>query len=664
MRIIVYGTGILAKNCIESLREKNDIVAVIDRVKLAGEFLEIPIKAWEDIYPGDADCVYIAAPEKYYKEIYFRILPYTYSRKLVINTINGKDLGIVFGIKEKIVSNYITKKNDLYKLIDENEVISFDLFDTLIMRKVVNPVDVFKLVEIRAKEKGIKIEHFYKIRREAELKNIDGNIYQIYEEIKNLIRLSDREREILLKLEIECEKELLVPRNEMVQVYKYCLECGKKVIISTDMYLLKEHIEMILKLNEIDGYENIYVSCEYGVSKRSGLLKIVKQEYSSYSLLHIGDDIEADYNSAIELGIKAALIQRANLMAMRTPLVRCIGFVRSFYESLILGDFVEILFNSPFENAFCLYRIKDLVKAYYLPIALSYLKLIVNCINKKLYHGVIFVSRDGFFFYNCYNLLKEKRIIVGPEAFYILNSRKLSIRSGMDKEWEVKEVISFYNLGENCKELYELFGIKQGVSNICQEILSHSTETKYFYRNYLIRMLGDLNKEYLYCELNGHGTGYYYVNKFFDKNLDSAYLLRQHTQKIYDENISNAVVHWHPGDYSPLFTYTAALEAVFTSEQSSVVDFLSDSKIVFAEETRNSEQINLLISIQKELMEQVLTFCQKYELDEFKMSQEFLESLFETISEIELVDETSEFEKMVIHDDVLGGKYMVRKGLG
>ena len=36
---------------------------------------------------------------------------------------------------------------ELKRLIDENEVISFDIFDTLLLRNVNQPSDIFRIVE-------------------------------------------------------------------------------------------------------------------------------------------------------------------------------------------------------------------------------------------------------------------------------------------------------------------------------------------------------------------------------------------------------------------------------------------------------------------------------------------------------------------------------------
>ena len=51
----------------------------------------------------------------------------------------------------------------LIKLVDENETISFDIFDTLLFRNVYLPTDIFKIIEIKLKEK-FGTEDFFNLR--------------------------------------------------------------------------------------------------------------------------------------------------------------------------------------------------------------------------------------------------------------------------------------------------------------------------------------------------------------------------------------------------------------------------------------------------------------------------------------------------------------------
>lgn len=58
-------------------------------------------------------------------------------------------------------------KEELLKLIDANDYISFDIFDTLLFRKIYRPTDIFRILSNLALKK-FNIKDFYNIRVDSE----------------------------------------------------------------------------------------------------------------------------------------------------------------------------------------------------------------------------------------------------------------------------------------------------------------------------------------------------------------------------------------------------------------------------------------------------------------------------------------------------------------
>ena len=54
---------------------------------------------------------------------------------------------------------------ELIKLINKNDVISFDVFDTLLLRNVYKPVDIFRILSKIALEK-YNVDDFYTYKKE------------------------------------------------------------------------------------------------------------------------------------------------------------------------------------------------------------------------------------------------------------------------------------------------------------------------------------------------------------------------------------------------------------------------------------------------------------------------------------------------------------------
>ena len=194
---------------------------------------------------------------------------------------------------------------NIYKKIDKNDIISFDMFDTLIKRYVSSPLDVFTLVEIfYNKNHSHNIYNFQKERILAEKKarmdnDNEVNIDDIYKYIKYVgVNINE-----LKELEKKIEVEICYPNEECIKFLKYARAKKKIVIITTDMYLNKNIIEEILNKNGI-GYDHIYLSSEIKRKKSDkSLFFFLKQTYSNKKILHIGDNFKSDVLNARISGI-------------------------------------------------------------------------------------------------------------------------------------------------------------------------------------------------------------------------------------------------------------------------------------------------------------------------------------------------------------------------
>lgn len=179
----------------------------------------------------------------------------------------------------------------------EYDVISFDVFDTLLKRFVRHPADVFRRIE-----KTMDIPGFAGLRVEAEkaarqYKFRQCGVFEItIEEIYQMMDLYAGYTGVSAEQEIEMEMCCCYADPVMQKIVRSLHREGKKVIAVSDMYL---HKKQILELLFHCGYTDIrdlYVSCDYGVSKSDGkLFPLVKQEIGKKrKIVHIGDNFYAD----------------------------------------------------------------------------------------------------------------------------------------------------------------------------------------------------------------------------------------------------------------------------------------------------------------------------------------------------------------------------------
>lgn len=189
--------------------------------------------------------------------------------------------------------------------IDSAKVVSFDIFDTLLIRPYVSPTDLFRHLELIE-----KVPFFSMARQEAERvareKNKDLEditLDHIYNEIDDIYKP--------LKIkELDLERSVLHSNPEMVEVFEYAKKCRKIIVIISDMYLPYSFIKDILQKNGYVDYDKLYISGEIGKTKHSGsLFEYVLSDLSvsSHDILHIGDNKRADYIRASQAGMRAVL---------------------------------------------------------------------------------------------------------------------------------------------------------------------------------------------------------------------------------------------------------------------------------------------------------------------------------------------------------------------
>ena len=185
------------------------------------------------------------------------------------------------------------------------EVISFDIFDTLIFRPFSEPTDLFYFVG-----EQLGIMNFKEIRCQMEQRarelcfkengHYEVTLAEIWEQMEHYAGILAKTG---MAVEIATEKQFCYANPFMREVFQELCKRKKKIIIVSDMYLPAEILEEILHANGYSGYDKLYVSCEYGKNKAGGkLFELVKQENSG-RLVHVGDNEHSDVAMAKKAGI-------------------------------------------------------------------------------------------------------------------------------------------------------------------------------------------------------------------------------------------------------------------------------------------------------------------------------------------------------------------------
>lgn len=196
--------------------------------------------------------------------------------------------------------------NDVLKrLISNVDIISFDIFDTLLLRPYVRPVDLFLHIE-----KHYNTPFFMICRtgaeRNARKKNShkeDITLDEIYSEIDDCFRH-------LKQVELDWELMVLRPNSEMKAVWDFARKNGKKIVVASDMYLPTKFIADVLQKNGFEDYDKLYVSGDINQTKARGTMfdTIIRDmNVPANKILHIGDNKKSDYKRPREHGLRAYL---------------------------------------------------------------------------------------------------------------------------------------------------------------------------------------------------------------------------------------------------------------------------------------------------------------------------------------------------------------------
>lgn len=289
-------------------------------------------------------------------------------------------------------SKLFTRKSPHYacKHLAQYDIISFDIFDTLIFRPFSKPSDLFMIIGERLhvqnfKDIRVKAEKQAREKHNAFYGNTEIKIDDIYEIIE---RMTGIPKDLGIKTEVELEIEFVRPNPYCKQLFDLLIEQKKRIIACSDMYLPKEYIRQLLEKCGYYGFEEIYVSCEYTFSKRTtGMYKMLKNKYVDCSIVHMGDNYTVDVTTAKECGLDAIFSKNVNIAGMQYRATEMSPLIGSAYAGMVNMHLHNGLYSySP------LYEYGYIYGGIYV---VGYCSWIYRHAKRNNVDKVLFLSRDG-----------------------------------------------------------------------------------------------------------------------------------------------------------------------------------------------------------------------------------------------------------------------------
>lgn len=371
-------------------------------------------------------------------------------------------------------------------LSDNVKVVSFDIFDTLLVRPVVSPTDLFRLVPgndcISPSEfTELRIQSEKLARRDIKYPKEDVTLDEIYTKLFTLTGLESKSISYLKERELQVEEKYLYARKTLQQLYNDVLNSGKEVVITSDMYLPRPFIEKVLEENGYKGYSKLYLSCVEGCTKGSGKLfaKIIeeysKKGISAGEIVHIGDNQNADVKKPKSLGIRTFFAPSAiSVFSSKVAFGKIIKELhRSFDDRFLIGYLANSLFDNPYAphplDSIFNGKVENIGKIV-APLMLSFSKWLLDESNRDRLDLLLLAYRDGYLpekiikiLESCYSTIpKIKRIYLSRNVRYSSYSLEGGLIKGLielppSNEMSVRDFINNRLLVDDAEELNNVF---------------------------------------------------------------------------------------------------------------------------------------------------------------------------------------------------------------
>lgn len=447
--IVLYGVGINTKAILTEIPDPN-IIGLMDPLSEGTVVMGKPVLSVEDA-SGQAGLIVIIARPTVVPIIFERIRDLESVHHIPIYNIEGKRL--IEEEQEAFSSDlpyWNCTSESLKQKIATADVVSFDVFDTLLARDVLRPVDLFFFLERKLQKEGIPCEAFAAQRQavEVQLNQVCvPNLNQIYAQLGVHYAWSEEIVDRACALEFALEKKACHARKHMQDIYNYALQLKKTVILVSDMYLNAEKVQILLKKAGYTGYHRLYVSCEHQATKASGaLFDIVRKDYSD-TILHIGDNAAVDDVMARMHGFVTYPIFSAYDMLLHSSMGKLVAKAKTPDSMLTLGIATRKLFDDPFALGPTkgVVYVDDLFQfgfAFIGPVISCFVRWMCENVWDKNYDMILFSARDGYVIEKLYRKRWKQNKEHLPKGVYFKTSRRAVTVAALTSKADILAMLS------------------------------------------------------------------------------------------------------------------------------------------------------------------------------------------------------------------------------
>lgn len=653
--IVLYGLGTETERFINEYGKGLNVVGLLDGYKESGQQFGLPIISMQQVIDAEVKLIVVVARPGSCKVIVKQIREQCLEHGIEVFDVRGNDLLVEREARFSFDGVIKYTKAKLMHCIDEAEVISFDLFDTLLARKVLSYNDVFELMNCQLESRGILIDDFAKKRLafEKELSYEDApTLVDIYTRL-----LGDEYKFApyeLADIEWQIDKTTFVLREDMQEVLQYAKSVGKTTVLTSDSYYDMEQIRSLLEGFNIDYFDKLFVSCECGVSKTIGLYEKLVNDYQGKKILHIGDDEWADDEMATRAGINTFRIYSGMDIYDFLGGMELKYHIESISERVKLGLFISRIFNSPFQfeersNDLSVSSSKDIGYLFCAPIITDFIHWMKDKILEQGFDNIFFCARDGYLLQKLYNKIDAK-----SNTYYFLTSRTAAIRAGMENKEDVEYVDSMKYFGSQDEEMNVRYGISScnNSSDRVKSILERATILRENYKKY-IGSLDLSNDNIAMFDFVAKGTTQLFLERLFSQHIKGFYFLQLEPEFMSDKGLDIEPFYSDDNkDKSSIYDNYYILETILTSPYSQVNEFDNMGSPIYADETRSEEDLRFVECVQEGIDEYYEDYLSLMPKEAREIDRDLDESFLSLFNRIRINNEA--FYHMKVEDPFFG----------
>lgn len=624
--IALYGKGPKTEMIIQLLPDYN-IVGILDKWEVEGEYYGKKILTYESAVELKVALIIVTSKDETAPYIYHRIKPFCNIRHISLKGWNGEDFYHKFKTKE--VTEYETyfdlNERELLSAIDAHDVISFSLFDVLIMRRVMNQEDMAALLQSRACFVG----------------EVDG--------------------EAAGDTRLMFERWGVTPRFKMVEVFKTAIERKKELYIISDTDLPKPFVEEVLHGFGIDGYKGLLLYSEYNLTKHAGLFKALRDKIGDKACMHIGTGSYRNAIPASAMGINCFRVKSAMEMLDLSTYKN----IRFYTDNVNDRSMVSLLAAEAFNNPFALYHsdgksevatVSDTIRRFVAPLITALVLWLVDMAKESDLDGILFASRDGYLIERLYrqyqNLHPEADL---PNGIYFMTSRRAATNAAIDSEEDIRWLFGLPYLDSPETVLADKFGFSEHELQPFDEDVHHdlvgyalahkelifkrSVQLRTQYLKYIKQLGLAEGGKYGFYDMVSSGNSQYYLSRFVPFTMVGYYLCWYDVGEGHKRNLPIFSMYTNnrleeEDCYSscvkggPVYEDYAFLEPLLTSLDASVYGFDEQGTPICGKDCRAGHEKELVVEAQKVIEDYFIEYITYLYEPSYKISKEIPAMMF------------------------------------